>query len=259
MNTSSNKPLVALIYTRVSTARQASEGLSLDMQANRTLEHAAARGWPVHGAFREEGLSGKLDAAKRPALKQLLAKAKELKANGNDVVIVVYSISRLTRSQRILLNIVEGDGLQISSCTEIFDTTTPYGKAMLGMLAVFAQLMADVGKEVTKESLSEAKASGIQLGRRQSIQKAPETVKLVKELYDQGLTQEAICIELMHRGVKTPMGKDKWHRRQVQICLEQALNAKKTANAVRLALTNPNVDEASAAVRQALLAQNQAT
>lgn len=218
--TSTPKPIVALIYTRVSTARQATDGLGLNAQASAARNYAAAKGWDVDGLFMDAGVSGKTDALNRPGLQQLLDRLQKLRAEGFDPVVVVYSLSRLARRQRLLWSMIEQHDLSISSATEPFDTTTPTGKAMLGMLAVFAQLEADMCSERTKDALAEAKANGTKLGRRPVADLAPDTVKLVKELYKTGLSQMAVAQELMNRKVKTPMGKDKWHLRQVQICLE---------------------------------------
>lgn len=215
---------VALVYIRVSTARQASDGVSLEAQETRARAHAEKNGWAVAGVFKDEGISGKDAISKRPGLRSLLESAVSLKSKGINAVVVVYSVSRLSRSQKLLWNLLDdraGAGLSVSSVTEPFDTTTPMGRAMLGMIAVFAALEADMVSERTKDALAELKAQGKKLGQRTVEALAPETVKLVKELYGSGLfTQRSLAEELMRRGVPTPTGKKEWRQRQVQICLE---------------------------------------
>jgi site-specific DNA recombinase len=214
---------VALVYIRVSTARQAADGVSLEAQEARARAHAEKNGWAVAGVFKDEGISGKDAIAKRPGLKSLLESSISLKAKNINAVVVVYSVSRLSRSQKLLWNLLDdrdGAGLAVSSVTEPFDTTTPMGRAMLGMIAVFAALEADMVSERTKDALAELKMQGKRLGRRPSAELAPDTVRLVKDLYATGLyTHVSLTEELMRRGVLTPMGKSKWYKRQIQICL----------------------------------------
>ncbi len=206
---------VALAYVRVSTARQASDGVSLEAQETRARLHAEKNGWPLAGLFRDEGISGKDAVAKRPGLKSLLESAASLKSKGINAVVVVYSISRLSRSQKLLWNLLDdksGAGLSVSSVTESFDTTTPMGRAMLGMIAVFAALEADMVSERTKDALAEVKAKGKRLGQKPAHVLAPETVQLVKDLYSTGLyTYKSLAEELERRGVKTPGGGSTWY------------------------------------------------
>ena len=63
---------------------------------------------------------------------------------------VVYKLDRLSRSQRDTLTIIEGfleHGVDFVSMTENFDTSTPFGKATIGILSVFAQLEREQIKE----------------------------------------------------------------------------------------------------------------
>jgi site-specific DNA recombinase len=213
-------PTVALVYIRVSTARQATDGVSLEAQEARARVHAEKNGWAVAGVFRDEGSSGKDAIAKRQGLRSLLESSASLKAKNINAVVVVYSVSRLSRSQK-LLDDRDGAGLSVSSVTEPFDTTTPMGRAMLGMIAVFAALEADMVSERTKDALAELKMQGKKLGQKTVSDLAPETVQLVKELYARGhFSQRTLAEELMRRGVPTPTGKKEWRQRQVQICLE---------------------------------------
>jgi site-specific DNA recombinase len=63
----------AAAYVRVSTDRQAKEGLSLDEQKRRVEAHIAAQGWTLADTYVEAGVSGRKDD--RPALRRLLADA----------------------------------------------------------------------------------------------------------------------------------------------------------------------------------------
>src|SRR5580700_2761934 len=93
----------AVIYLRVSTARQAAEGIGLDAQEAKCRAHAERMGWPVVAVLRDEGVSGRDGVDDRPGL---LATIDAVKANPGAVV-VVYSVSRLARRQRLLWNLLD--------------------------------------------------------------------------------------------------------------------------------------------------------
>lgn len=206
---------VALVYVRVSTQRQAEEGIGLEAQEAKARAHAERMGWPVAQVFRDEGISGKEGVEHRPGMAALLKAAR----NTPNAVVVVYSISRLARTQRLLCHLLDektGEGLAISSSTEPFDTSTPIGRAMFGMLAVFAQLESDMVSERTKDALAQIKATGrVQLGQKTIQDLAPQTVAIIQALVAQGLSQQNIADELNRRGIPTATGRGKWRKSAV--------------------------------------------
>ncbi len=209
----------AIIYLRVSTLRQATDGVGLDAQLAKCEAHAARMGWPVVASFADEGISGKDGIDNRPGLKDLL----NLAQTTPNSVVVVYSVSRLARRQRLLWDLLDdrdGHGLAISSATEPFDTTTPTGRAMLGMIAVFAQLEADMVSERTKDALAEVKAQGRRLGRPSMNMLAPEVVQTVKDMYASGgWTHRTLAAELNAQGVPTASGTGRWWPKTVRAAL----------------------------------------
>lgn len=211
---------VAFIYLRVSTARQASEGVGLDAQEAKCRAHVERMGWTVGEVLRDEGISGKDGVEHRAGLAKLIKHC----AKTPNAVAVVYSVSRLARRQRLLWQLLDerdGFGLEISSATEQFDTTTPMGKAMFGMIGIFAQLEADMIGERTKDALAEVKAQGKQLGNPGIKALAPEAVELIKELRANGASQRAIIDELERRNIPTPRGKQgRWRLESVQQALK---------------------------------------
>jgi site-specific DNA recombinase len=73
----------------------------------------------------------------------------------NDIdIVLVYKLDRLSRSQEYVLYLVEekflSNNVDFVSLLEPFDTTTPFCRAMLGILAVFAQLERDTIVERSK-------------------------------------------------------------------------------------------------------------
>src|SRR5271166_2681939 len=138
----------AVLYTRVSTGKQAASGLGLEAQIAACRAHAVRKGYKVVGEFTDAAISGKDAIEKRPGLQSVIAAA----AKREDVVVVVYSLSRLSRRQSLTWTLLDDRGayrLQIESASEPFDTSTPMGRAMLGMLGVWSQLEADMCAERT--------------------------------------------------------------------------------------------------------------
>lgn len=133
------------IYVRVSTQEQAKEGYSVNEQQEKLTDYAKAHGWHIYQTYADPGFSGK--DTNRPALQRLIA---DIKMHRIDAVLI-WKFDRLSRSQKDMLTMIE-DVLEPNHCdlvsiTENFDTTSQLGKAMTGVLAVFAQLEREQIKE----------------------------------------------------------------------------------------------------------------
>jgi site-specific DNA recombinase len=141
----SGNQLRAALYIRVSTERQALEGYSIAAQTHNLTRGCEMHGYEVTATYIDEGLSGK-DIVHRPGLLKLLAEAK----NGQFDVVYFWSLSRLTRSVADLYDIYQKlskKGVEIRSHTEPIDTTTPVGRAVMGVLVVFAQMEREITSE----------------------------------------------------------------------------------------------------------------
>ena len=132
-------------YVRVSTQEQANEGYSVGEQKERLEKYADAMGWQVFKVYTDGGFSGA--NMERPALQQMI---KDIKAGLIDKVLV-YKLDRLSRSQKDTLYLIEdvflSHGCDFVSMNENFDTSSPFGRAMIGILAVFSQLEREQIKE----------------------------------------------------------------------------------------------------------------
>ena len=127
-------------YVRVSTDNQL-ENYSIDEQAQRISAYCQAKGWALLKIYTDGGYSG--GSTDRPALQQMLSAIKQSHVDA----VIVYKLDRLSRSQKDTLTLIEDELLSqdtdfISIC-ENFDTSTPFGRAMIGILSVFAQLEKD--------------------------------------------------------------------------------------------------------------------
>ena len=133
------------LYPRVSTQEQAKEGYSIGEQIDRLNKYCDAMGWTVVKTYTDAGFSGA--TMDRPALNQMIRDIKKGKIDK----VVVYKLDRLSRSQKDTLYLIEdvflANGTEFVSMSENFDTSTPFGRAIIGILAVFAQLEREQIKE----------------------------------------------------------------------------------------------------------------
>lgn len=136
----SKENMVVVGYARVSTENQL-ENYSIEEQSERLKAYCAAKGWSLRKLYVDGGYSG--GNTNRPALQQMLS---AIRKGGVDAV-VVYKLDRLSRSQKDTLTLIEDEllahGTDFVSINENFDTSTPFGRAMIGILSVFAQLEKD--------------------------------------------------------------------------------------------------------------------
>ena len=147
------------VYVRVSTQEQAKEGYSIGEQTDRLKKYADAHGWLVIKVYTDAGHSG--SNQQRPALQDMIA---DVKAGKIDKVLV-YKLDRLSRSQKDTLELIEDvflkNNCDFESMTEKFDTSTSFGRAMVGILAVFAQLE----REQIRERMSMGMEARIKEGK----------------------------------------------------------------------------------------------
>lgn len=133
------------LYKRVSTTEQAQNGHSLAEQEERMRNYCKAFDWDNIKVYADGGFSGSnLD---RPAMQRLISDIKAHKVEK----VIVYKLDRLSRSQKDTLMLIEDtflkNGCDFVSISENFDTSTPLGRAMIGIISVFAQLEREQIKE----------------------------------------------------------------------------------------------------------------
>lgn len=132
------KTIRVFLYIRVSTQEQAREGYSIGAQEERLRAYAKAKGYTVVKVYIDPGLSG--TNLERPALQEMIRQIEQ----GSVDLVLVYKLDRLSRSQKDTLFLIEEvflkNHVDFVSMNESFDTSTPFGRAMIGILSVFAQL-----------------------------------------------------------------------------------------------------------------------
>lgn len=192
-----DKARLVAIYIRVSSARQAEEGYSLEAQEKVLRDEILRQGKIVFKVYRDEGISGaRYD---RPGLQELLKDAKK----GLFGSVGIWMISRISRSLPNLLKIIEElkkADVKLFSLTERFDMDTPIGNFTAQIFGSVAQMQRDnIRHNVllgSKERAKGGKTVGCSvLGYRlvpdtddpkgtTKLEIVPEEAELVRKIFD---------------------------------------------------------------------------
>ena len=172
------------LYARVSTHDQ--QTLPLQMRAMR--EYALKRGWTIAVQIKEVG-SG---ATERELRESLLVAARRREID----VVLVWRLDRWGRSLvDLVVTLKELGQLGVSfvSLTEALDLTTPTGRAMAGLLSVFAEFEHEILRERIRAGIAEARLKGKRFGR--PLTAAKKTGQILK-LYRAGISKAEIARRL---------------------------------------------------------------
>ena len=146
---------------------QAQEGYSIGEQQNKLVKYCEAHDWEIAGEYEDPGYSG--SNLNRPGIKKLIEDCRKHRFN----MVVVFKLDRLSRSQKDTLYLIEdvfqAQGIDFVSMSENFDTSTPFGKAVIGLLSVFAQLE----REQIKERMTLGKVGRARSGKAMSWHNVP--------------------------------------------------------------------------------------
>jgi DNA invertase Pin-like site-specific DNA recombinase len=149
----------AAIYLRVSTDHQTVENQRL------VLEEVARRsGWDVVHVFEDQGISGAKGREKRPGYDALLKAIARREVE----IVAAWGVDRLGRSLPDLVGFLSE--LQAQNCglylhAQSVDTTTPAGRALFGMLSVFATFERELTRSRVLAGLDRARTNGVRIGR----------------------------------------------------------------------------------------------
>ena len=204
------------LYCRVSTMEQAREGYSIGEQKERLISYCEAMDWRDYKVYVDAGISGA--KMERPALQDLIKDVKK----GHVDKVIVYKLDRLSRSQKDTMHLIEdiflANGCAFVSVSEKFDTSSPFGMAMVGILAVFAQLEREQIRERMTMGIYARAKSGKFVGSRipigydyfdgELVVNEFERIQVVKvfEGYASGMTPRRIADMLNAHGYKTKYG-----------------------------------------------------
>lgn len=154
-----DKPRRVAIYLRVSTGEQTTANQRRELEAV-----AGSAGWEVVEVYEDAGISGAKGRDKRPAFDRLCRDAAGRKFD----LVAAWSVDRLGRSLQDLvafLGELRALDIDLFLKQQGLDTTTPSGRAMFGMLGVFAEFERAMIQDRVKSGLERARAGGKRLGR----------------------------------------------------------------------------------------------
>ena len=195
----------AAIYIRVSTDAQFEEGYSVDAQKEQLTGYCISKGIKKYDYYIDGGWSG--SNIERPEMERLMKDVKDGKISH----VIVYKLDRLSRSQKDTLDLIEDlfmpNNVDFVSLTESLDTSTPMGRAMIGILAAFAQLERENIRMRTRMGMNERVKDGYWMGggrvpfgydydKNQGIlvpNKDAEKVRRIYDLYIQGYSPQNIA------------------------------------------------------------------
>ena len=189
--------IVLALYRRVSTDKQADEGYSLDVQMEKLQAYAKTMSNVKDTRlYTDDGYSG--SSLDRPGMKRMIEDIE----SGVITHVVVVKLDRLSRSQKDTLHLIEDvmipANVAFISIMESFNTDTPFGRAMVGILSVFAQLERENIFERTRGGMQKRVEKGYWPGggrtpygydydTTQGILIPNEEAKMVRHIYDRYL------------------------------------------------------------------------
>jgi DNA invertase Pin-like site-specific DNA recombinase len=178
------KPKRVALYARVSTDAQTTENQRRELQA--AIER---NGWTIACEYIDHGISGAKGRKDRPQFDALLRAVARKEFD----VVAAWSVDRIGRSLQDLIGFLsdlQSKGIDLYLHQQALDTSTPSGKAMFGMLGVFAEFERSIIQERVKAGLARARAKGKTLGRP----KADAAVEdRIRELAGQGMGKVKIA------------------------------------------------------------------
>lgn len=219
----------AAIYTRVSTDDQADNGYGLPVQLEKCRAMAVVKDFEVVATLSDNGISGTKDQTERDGLAQLLQLAEDKAID----VVIVHALDRLGRNTRLVLSIVEKLetlGIDLISCKEALDTTTPTGRFVLRMFASLGELERDNIVERTtsgrdaRGKIDGEKGGSVPFGyvRLTGLVVDNDRADVVKEIFNRSdnlnWSMLKIANWLNEQGIKTARGK-KWYASSVKVVL----------------------------------------
>ncbi len=177
------KPIRVALYARVSTDKQSTENQL------RELRDVAEKhdGWQVVHEFVDHGVSGAKGPKDRPQLASML---KGVARKDFDLV-AAWSVDRLGRSLIDLVAMLQelhSTGVDLYLHQQGVNTRTPAGKALFGMLGVFAEFERSMIQERVRAGMAKARAKGTRSGNpigRPTVMSDIED--RIRELRTQGL------------------------------------------------------------------------
>ena len=166
-----SKPKNVALYARVSTDGQSTENQLRELRAA-----IARHGWNIAAEYVDHGISGAKGRKDRPRFDALLHAVARKEFD----MVAAWSVDRLGRSLQDLVGFLgdlQSKKVDLYLHQQALDTSTPSGKAMFGMLGVFAEFERTIIQERVKAGLARARAKGTTLGRPKTNAKIEQQIR----------------------------------------------------------------------------------
>jgi len=203
-----------VIYARKSKGRMSDISESCDTQIEYCEKYAEFHKLEVIAVFRDDSISG-VNTDNRPGFQQAVFKATK-----KQTLLMVYSLSRLSRNTRETLETVDKllhAKADLCSVSENIDTSSAMGKMFYRMLAIMAEWERDVISERTSDAMIRHQRNGRRMSSLPPYGWAidrDDPAKMTKDPYEQNIidlclewraegdTLLAICAKLKKQGYK---------------------------------------------------------
>jgi DNA invertase Pin-like site-specific DNA recombinase len=210
---------LALLYIRVSTTQQATDGVSLGAQERELVSAASLAGYTEVEMVREEGRSGK-SIKGRPELRSALDRLNK----GQAVALFVTRVDRLARSTKDFLTIIDQANQHSWRLVLLdlnLDTSTYQGRFVVTIMGALAEMeRAIIGerqKDVHRDRRAQGKVWGVDLGPKSKI--PLEVMERIRDMREKGMSYHAIATQLNGEGIPTALNGKSWHASTVRKAL----------------------------------------
>ena len=218
-------PTPTLAYLRVSTGKQADQGLSLEVQQDKAAAYARLYDLHLIEIIVDAGESAK--TLQRPGLQRALA----LLQSGQAAALLIIKLDRLTRSVADLGRLIDEyfapGKAELLSVSEQIDTRSASGRLVLNILASVSQWEREIIAERTREVMRHKQKHGEYLGGHipygfEVINGAlvangweQQVIQQAKTLHANGLSLRKVSAALHQRGFQARTGA-RFHSGQIQ-------------------------------------------
>lgn len=231
----------AIGYVRVSTEKQASDGVSLAAQEERIRAYANECGFELVAILRDEAVSGGMPLAERPAGGELV----RLLAKGAASVVIGWSLSRMFRSTPDALEqtkLWDKRGVALHLVCEggkAVDCSSADGRFRLTVEAALDERERLKIGERTRFALAHLKQNGFAYGQTpfgfvregDRLLPCPEeqhALAWIRSLRASGRSLRAIAAAMNAAGIPTKQGGARWYACSIRCLLANAVTTTTT-------------------------------
>lgn len=224
----------AVGYIRVSTSRQVLEGISLEAQEEKIRQYCALKDLELLEIVSDAGKSG--SRSEREGYRKVITLCERRQIDA----MVIYSISRFTRSTKDLFDFVDcfviKGSIQLHSLSENLDTASPKGRFVLKVMGVMSELEREQIPERTKQAMAYKRDRGEKTGGKVPFgydcrdgrklaanEEEQQIIREIQRLSSEGFSNNAIAKKLNEKGRQTKFG-GRWSREQIGRVLKSIRN-----------------------------------